>query len=153
MGIAAVAFIGPQNNPLYLRSMDPSPSDDQYMKLHYVVHCALDAVEEKVLLKRGPSDSQDAYLGLLYPTEDYRVYGYLTNSHVKIILLFDDEGTIKNEMVLRVFRRLHALYVDTASNPFHSFGLPIRSGRFEAQLEGIVAVAPKPGASLGGFMT
>lgn len=99
---------------MYLRSIDPA-SDDLYMKLHYVIHCALDAVEEKgaahlcwepqtgfprsvrrlgrgyqyaltfdvqlcgvtcaVLLKRGPGDSQDAYLGLLYPTEDYKVYG------------------------------------------------------------------------------
>lgn len=31
---------------MYLRSMDLA-TDDQYLKLHYVVHCALDAVEEK----------------------------------------------------------------------------------------------------------
>ena len=36
----------PQNNPLYLRSMEPA-TDDQYIKLHYTVHCSLDAVEEK----------------------------------------------------------------------------------------------------------
>ncbi|GFR41299.1 hypothetical protein Agub_g1975 [Astrephomene gubernaculifera] len=152
MGIACVAFIGPQNNPLYLRSMDPA-SDEQYLKLHYVVHCALDAVEEKVLLKRGPGDAQDAYLGLLYPTEDFKVYGYLTNTHLKILLLLDDEGPAKDEVVMRVFRRLHSLYVDTASNPFHVFGLPISSARFDVQLEQIVAVYPKPGASLGGFLT
>ncbi|GIL72663.1 hypothetical protein Vretimale_4364 [Volvox reticuliferus] len=152
MGIICVAFIGPQNNPIYLRSMDPA-TDDQYLKLHYIVHCALDAVEEKVLLKRGPGDSQDAYLGLLYPTEDYRVYGYLTNTHVKIILLLDDEAPIKDEAVLRVLRRLHSLYVDTTSNPFHKFGLPITSPRFDAQLEQIVALYPRPGASLGGFTT
>ncbi|PNG99629.1 Trafficking protein particle complex subunit 2-like protein, partial [Tetrabaena socialis] len=54
-----------------------------------------------LLLKRGPGDSQDSYLGLLYPTEDYKVYGYLTNTHVKIVLLLDDEGAVKDEMVLR----------------------------------------------------
>jgi hypothetical protein len=53
----------------------------------------------------------------------------------------------------QVFRRLHSLYVDTTSNPFHKFGLPITSLRFDTQLEQIVAVYPRPGASLGGFMT
>ncbi|PNW84958.1 hypothetical protein CHLRE_03g165650v5 [Chlamydomonas reinhardtii] len=152
MGIACVAFIGPQNNPMYLRSIDPA-SDDLYMKLHYVIHCALDAVEEKVLLKRGPGDSQDAYLGLLYPTEDYKVYGYLTNTHVKVLLLLDDEGAVKDEAVMRVFRRLHGLYVDTASNPFHKFGLPLSSPRFDAAVDGVVSIYRGAGASQGGFMT
>lgn len=52
-----------------------------------------------------------------------------------------------------MFRRLHALYVDTASNPFFKFGLPIASPRFDAALEQLVATYPKPGASLGGFST
>ncbi|KAG2499243.1 hypothetical protein HYH03_002822 [Edaphochlamys debaryana] len=152
MTIACVAFIGPQNNPMYLRSLEPA-SDDQYMKLHYVVHCSLDAVEEKVLLKRGPGDVQESYLGLLYPTEDYRVYGYLTNTHVKIIVLLDDEAPVKDDLVMRVMKRLHNLYVDTTSNPFHKFGMPISSPRFDAALESIVSVYPRPGGSVGGFKT
>lgn len=101
-----------QNNPLLLRAFEPT---DDLLKLHYVVHCSLDAVEEKrewqlgcnsmllgprrapgavacflppppdayrlaclraVLLKRGPGDALDLYLGLLYPTQDmHKVYG------------------------------------------------------------------------------
>jgi len=38
------------------------------------VHCSLDAVEEKVL-RRAPGEVPELYLGLLYPTEEYRVYG------------------------------------------------------------------------------
>ena len=53
----------------------------------------------------------------------------------------------------QIYKRLHNLYVDTTSNPFHRFGLPISSPRFDVHLEQIVAVYPKPGASLGGFMT
>ena len=35
-----------QNNPLYLEACKPA-SDEEVLKFHYVVHCALDAVEEK----------------------------------------------------------------------------------------------------------
>jgi hypothetical protein len=64
--------IPPQNNPLFLRAFAPT---DDLAKLHCVVHCALDAVEERVLLRRAPGEVPDLYLGLLYPTEEYRVYG------------------------------------------------------------------------------
>jgi hypothetical protein len=32
-----------QNNPLYLRTFP----DEEHLKFHYIVHCSLDAVEEK----------------------------------------------------------------------------------------------------------
>lgn len=35
-----------QDNPLYLSAMTPSAEDDLF-KLHTIVHCSLDAVEEK----------------------------------------------------------------------------------------------------------
>ena len=42
----------PQNNPIYLKSY--IQVDDQ-LKFHYIVHCALDSVEEKG--ERGPDDT------------------------------------------------------------------------------------------------
>ena len=73
MPIVCLAVVGPQNNPLFFKSFSsPSPDPERDLKLHFIVHCSLDAVEEKVLLKRAPLD---AYLGLLYPTEEFRVYG------------------------------------------------------------------------------
>ena len=84
-----------QNNPLFIEVF----SKQEALPFHYIVHCALDAVEEKgkgvmcslprstsaaplknkLMLpavtapRKGPSDLIDAYLGLLYPTEDYKV--------------------------------------------------------------------------------
>jgi hypothetical protein len=52
----------------------------------------------------------------------------------------------------QIFRRLHSLYVDTASNPFHAFGLPLASPKFDAAVEAIVAAYPKPGNLAGGFV-
>lgn len=60
----------------------------------------------------------DPYLGLLYPIEDLRVYGYSSTSKVKFIAVLDDEE-VKDAEMRAFFRRLHGLYVDTVANPFH----------------------------------
>ncbi|KAG5526822.1 hypothetical protein RHGRI_032929 [Rhododendron griersonianum] len=39
--------------------------------------------------KSGPT-LNETFLGLLYPTENYKVYGYLTNTKVKFILVTTD---------------------------------------------------------------
>ena len=64
------------------------------------------------------STKHDSYLGLLYPIEELRVYGYLTNCRIKLIAVLDEED-VKDAEMRALFRRLHALYVDTISNPFH----------------------------------
>jgi hypothetical protein len=78
---------------------------------------------------------------------------YVTNTNIKIIILLDDEQPVKDEQLAKVLRRLHALYVDTVSNPFHTLGMPIKSARFEQQLEAIVTSYPKPPGSVGGFQS
>ena len=127
MPVAGVALLGKENNPLYLRAFGPH---DQ-LRFHFIVHTALDFIEEKVAAQRSqagvaPSQQaaagaskQDCYLGLLYPIEDLRTYGYLTNCRIKLVLVVDDEE-VKDGEVKSLFRRLHALYVDTVSNPFHA---------------------------------
>ena len=35
--------------------------------------------------------SHDLYLGMLYPSEEYRVYGYVTATLVKLIIVVDAE--------------------------------------------------------------
>ena len=51
---------------------------------HLLVHTSLDVVEEKIATgSKNASDSRELYLGLLYPTEDYKVYGYVTNTKVQ----------------------------------------------------------------------
>jgi hypothetical protein len=42
---------------------------------HAVVHTSLDVVEEKISsVGKNQNDLKELYLGLLYPTEDYKVY-------------------------------------------------------------------------------
>lgn len=50
---------------------------DKELDLQFRVHAALDVVEEKCSpgLKPTP-DSRDLYLGMLYSTEQYKMYAY-----------------------------------------------------------------------------
>merc|ERR1719263_1888700 len=84
-------------------------------------------------MNRPSTVPPEPFLGLLTPAlimlEDYNVWGYVTATRVKILAIVRD-GASKNrkdeENILRsLFRSLHALYVDAASNPFlESFETP-----------------------------
>lgn len=124
MTVAGVAVLGKDNNPLYIRAYGPH---DQ-LRFHFIVHTGLDFLEEKVTAQRqaagtsaaaAATSKHDCYLGLLYPIEELRVYGYLTNSRIKLIAVLDDEE-VKDTEMKALFRRLHNLYTDTVSNPFHT---------------------------------
>ena len=65
-----------QNYPLYIRTV--ATEHDQQLKFHYTVHTSLDVVEEKISsVGKNTNDLRELYLGLLYPTEDYKVYPFL----------------------------------------------------------------------------
>lgn len=160
MTIACVALVGPGNNPLYLRGFRAPPAvagqevEDPAARFHYIVYCALDVFEERMALgAKDKSSAHDMYLGLLYPTEEYRVYGYVTNSRVKLVLVVDaaaaagETGT-KDAELRAVFRALHAAYVDAVANPFYTPAQPLRSPRFDAAAAALVAAA-SPAAAGG----
>ena len=65
--------------------MKTVPTDNE-LKFHYTVHTSLDVVEEKISsVGKNTGDIRELYLGLLYPTEDYKVYPFkqmiLTPAH------------------------------------------------------------------------
>jgi len=146
MGLAAVAVIGTNNNPLYVRAFG-----HDITRFHFIVHTALDFVEEKVQRAAAPPPApaaggssaaaaakQDSYLGLLYPIEELRVYGYQSNTKVKLITVLDEED-VKDAEMKALFRRLHTLYVDTVSNPFHVADSELYDcASFDRQVERIV---------------
>ncbi|GLJ40390.1 hypothetical protein SUGI_0831640 [Cryptomeria japonica] len=133
--IISVAIVGLQNNPVYIQSF--SEGDDA-LKLHYIVHCSLDVIDERVNnpKKSGPT-LNETFLGLLYPTENYKVYGYLTNTKVKFIVVTTDQD-LRDADVRSFFRRFHAAYVDAVSNPFHVPGKRITSAAFADRVRTIV---------------
>ena len=60
-----------QNYPLYIKAA----ASDNELKFYYTVHTSLDVVEEKIsTVGKNANELRELYLGLLYPTEDYKVY-------------------------------------------------------------------------------
>nr|XP_031530611.1 trafficking protein particle complex subunit 2-like protein isoform X2 [Vicugna pacos] len=114
-----------QNYPLYIRSV-PTESE---LKFHYMVHTSLDVVDEKIsAMGKALVDQRELYLGLLYPTEDYKVYGYVTNSKVKFVMVVDSSNTaLRDNEIRSMFRKLHNSYTDVMCNPFYNPGDRIQS--------------------------
>ncbi|KAF9618497.1 hypothetical protein IFM89_001898 [Coptis chinensis] len=133
--IVCIAVVGHQNNPLYLQSFTEA---DDALKLHHIVHCSLDVIDERVNNPKKTSPTlNETFLGLLYPTENYKVYGYLTNTKVKFILVTTDLD-VRDADVRNFFRRFHSAYVDAVSNPFHVPGKKITSRIFAERVSSIV---------------
>ena len=88
--VAAVAVVGKDNDPLFLQHFN----DADELKFHYIVHTSLDIVEEKAASGNG-SSSSDLFLGLLCPIEDFHVYGYVTNTQIKLIAVLEDIGKVQ----------------------------------------------------------
>jgi hypothetical protein len=87
--VACVAVVGKQNNPLYVRVFR---EHEDKLKYHYVVHTSLDVVDERV----ASSGKNEPYLGMLFPTEESKVYGYCTCTKAKFILVLDDTDVKEN---------------------------------------------------------
>ena len=69
--VRSLYTFAPQNYPLFIKT---TPTDNE-LQFYYTVHTSLDVVEEKISsVGKNVNDLRELYLGLLYPTEDYKVY-------------------------------------------------------------------------------
>uniref|UniRef100_A0A8D1VFL7 Trafficking protein particle complex subunit 2-like protein n=3 Tax=Sus scrofa TaxID=9823 RepID=A0A8D1VFL7_PIG len=121
-----------QNYPLYIRSV---PTENE-LQFHYMLHTSLDVVDEKIsAMGKALVDQRELYLGLLYPTEDYKVYGYVTNSKVKFVMVVDSSNTaLRDNEIRSMFRKLHSSYTDVMCNPFYTPGDRIQSRAFDSMV-------------------
>lgn len=117
------------NYPLFIKTI---PTDNE-LKFYYTVHTSLDVVEEKISsVGKNTNELRELYLGLLYPTEDYKVYGYVTNTKVKFVIVVESiNSSLRDNEIRSMFRKLHNAYVDMVCNPFYTPGENITSQKFE----------------------
>mmetsp|Transcript_18222 Transcript_18222/g.20266 ORF Transcript_18222/g.20266 Transcript_18222/m.20266 type:complete len:141 (-) Transcript_18222:72-494(-) len=137
MAVAAVAIIGKANNPLYIKSL----RNDAGLQFHHIVHTSLDVIEESIDKTRGSASGSLAanFLGMLYPTQEYKVYGYLTSTLIKFVLVLDYSCPARDAETKSFFTRLHRLYADVVCNPFYTLDSSIQSPAFERQLDQLLA--------------
>ena len=132
----SVAVVGRNNEPLYIYTNNPEPD----LKFHYIVHTCLDVIEERTSsLTKTSQDPRELYLGLLYPTEDYKVYGYVTNTKIKFVVIVDSMNTtLRDNDIRMMFRRIHTAYVAMIANPFYTPGEEITSKQFQHSIDSLM---------------
>lgn len=141
-----VAVLDRNSTPLKLVTNDPSKE----LSFHYVVHTSLDVVDEKLnnsLSSSGntkPETPRELYLGVLYSTEQNKVYGYVTNTKIKFVIIVDSSSTnqLRDNEIRQMFRRLHVGYTNMLSNPFYVPGTPIESKKFDIVVKSLLAPLP-----------
>jgi hypothetical protein len=74
----------------------------------------------------GGGTGSERYLGLLFPTEDYKVYAYITNTRIKFVLVIDDTCTAKDSEIRHVCS-LSYFHVNTDT---HSLSFSLSSHSF-----------------------
>ena len=120
------------------------------LRFHFLMHSALDLVEERHVKPRtdqnpkaaaGNSTKVSMYLGYLCPIEEFHLYGYVTNTHIKIIVAVEEQvGTGTAQPELQTFcKQAHSLYANQLLNSFARLGEPISSPRFEQGVDDLVS--------------
>ncbi|XP_028142267.1 trafficking protein particle complex subunit 2-like protein [Diabrotica virgifera virgifera] len=130
------AIIGKDNSPKFFATINP----DEELHFQYKVLSSLDVVEEKLNsgLKSG-ADMRELYLGMLLSLETHKIYGYVTNTKIKFIIVIDSTNmAIRDNEIRSMFRKIHSEYADIVSNPFYIPGEPISSKAFTSNIKSIM---------------
>ncbi|EEB13191.1 conserved hypothetical protein [Pediculus humanus corporis] len=121
--VVCIAVVGKDNSPQFIWVANP----ELELQFHYKIHTSLDIIEEK-LCNTGSSEVKKLYLGLLHSTEEYKIYGYATNTKIKLIIIVRTSNVaLRDSDVHSMFKKLHKSYVDVVSNPFYIPGDPLVS--------------------------
>lgn len=130
--ICFVSFISRHEKPLYIQSFDLFPEKDDkvatnnFLKYNFLSHMALDIITSpsSVSIREQQQDG-DIKSGavLLLVQDNVTVYGYESNTGLKIIVGFNNQARIQKELsqllpLRDLFLSIHKVYIKTICNPF-----------------------------------
>ncbi|KAK3705994.1 hypothetical protein LTR37_012988 [Vermiconidia calcicola] len=129
--IASIGIIGRHNNPLHI-SLFPATgtgyeADRDKLEYSFMLNSCLDIFEARM-----PSKSLTQDFGLLQALDErIAMYGWLTNTGVKFVVVVDMEGApaegmkvtaglgLRNSDLTPVFQALQIAYIRLLRNPFY----------------------------------
>jgi len=163
---SCIAVLSSSNAPLFVQSSAGRESGSAAdLADHYSLHTSLDVIEEKTsggalagaagAGKRQQHQpgleppNREPYLGCLYTTEKQKVFGYVTSTRIKFVVIVDvSSGSsvqlVRDNEVRQIFRRLHLAYSQLMCNPFYVPGEKIESKRFANVVAGLMASGGTP---------
>lgn len=144
-----VAILDKSSSPLKLTTQNPT----RELAFHYIVHASLDVIEEKwnnspgshlatgTPGRTGNTEApRELYLGLLYSTEQHKVFGYVTNTNIKFIIVVEaSNASLRDNEIRQMFRKLRDAYTVALWNPFYTPGTTIESKKFDAVIASLMA--------------
>ncbi|GAB7348140.1 hypothetical protein MBLNU459_g6156t1 [Dothideomycetes sp. NU459] len=130
--IACIGVIGRQNNPLHISLFPADEAKEERNKLEFsfMLSTCLDIFEARI-----PSKTVGQDFGLLQAIDErLAMYGWLTNTGVKFVIVVDMEGRaspqqdsknaavlgLKNSDLTPAFQALQTAYIRLLRNPFYS---------------------------------
>ena len=143
-----IAIVNTSNCPLLIRTILDDVDKEEATKLIYLLYASLDIVEEKA---EQPT-SRDNFLGILHQCERYKIYGLMSTTKVKVLIIISQRfsSTLPRENDIRqMLKNIHKAYVDaTAMNPFHKPNEPVKSKRLDSYLDTLFGLNQAAGGSL-----
>jgi hypothetical protein len=134
--IVAVCFVSRNDSPLYFKAF--SGGSEESVRMQLACYASLDMADERangVQIAGASSSSSDAptrdpFLGLLMPVDEQKVFGYLTSTGIRILIVVRDV-LLREDRVRELFKGLHKLYADAISSPFAETDTRLSSPMFE----------------------
>ncbi|KAI6240847.1 Trafficking protein particle complex subunit 2-like protein [Aphelenchoides fujianensis] len=125
--LLAVAVFSRENEFVHFSIADGR--DNEVVNLQIMAQSSMDAMEER---ERGPSNrAQEMFHGCLLSNMNYKCFGYITNTQVKFLLIFDAaDVSVRDQDVRSYFKRLHVAYCNAVCNPFFQRNCALTSKRF-----------------------
>jgi hypothetical protein len=149
MSIECVAVVGRRNNPLFLSTYPRDDTLDLQHRFQLIIYSSLDVIDSFVKQKLNGdaetgTDSQ--FLGYLCSVEHFKIFGYITNTSIKFLLVVNDELDslrLPFTPVHHFFARMHRYYVECIYCPFYQLETPITSKRFSKNMNVLVTDAER----------
>lgn len=138
MPIRSVAIIGKRNEPLFLYSVNQG----QHLYEETIIHSSLDIFEERRGPKAGAGSTPmpDLFLGNLLTVSRSKLFGFCSNTLVKVVVVTDIDGTA--ESVVKEFTEaVYDRFVGATRNPFQDTSSPITSSRFHEDIQAMLSMA------------
>lgn len=115
--IACILYENSRTNALIYSEVFPIGSDSAVYTSELSI--AGDILREKLLKEQVLSE---CYFGQVYSGDGVVVYGYMTNTLVRIwVVMRKSEKPVSDVNVKQLFRQLHNVYIMHQLNPFNSY--------------------------------
>ncbi|CAD8107038.1 unnamed protein product [Paramecium sonneborni] len=117
-------ILSQDDHPLYERRFPLKKitlGSQQLLNAQFILHAALDVFEEKY------KSSKELFLKEIDQKQDYRIFGYVTPSNIRFLVLTDQE----EEKVKGFCQLAHEQLIKVLMNPLYQLGSSISSSNFD----------------------